>query len=201
MHSQQTPVLLYLEDLERLCNFLGCVNRIIYERTFQILLRNEELLMRKPVEWVLEQYQKKLFLTAYNICKEAEDAKDVVQDTLIQYYISNKEFQDVNHLRSWLFRVLINKAKDKTKSFWRKNTEPLFEQNEQIKFETSEESDLFEMVMDLPEKYRIVIHLFYYEDLSIKEIAKMLRISESNVKVRLSRGRKILKEDLKEESL
>ena len=70
---------------------------------------------------------------------------------------------------------------------------------ETLVFETSESETLFETVMKLPEKYRIVIHLFYYEDYSVREIANVLRISESNVKVRLSRGRSILKEQLKEE--
>ena len=70
---------------------------------------------------------------------------------------------------------------------------------EDLTFETKEESDLFEAVLDLPEKYRVVIHLFYYEDYSVKEIAGVLKVGESNVKARLSRGRKMLREALKEE--
>ena len=65
--------------------------------------------------------------------------------------------------------------------------------------ETPESRELFEEVMKLPEKYRVVIHLFYYEDYSVKEIAKILRTTESSVKVRLSRGRAKLKDALKEE--
>lgn len=61
------------------------------------------------------------------------------------------------------------------------------------------EDAVFETVMGLPEKYRIVIHLFYYEDYSVREIGEILKISESNVKVRLSRGRMLLRETLKEE--
>ncbi len=70
---------------------------------------------------------------------------------------------------------------------------------ETLTFETPESEELFETVMKLPEKYRIVIHLFYYEDYTIHEIADILRITESNVKVRLSRGRGMLKEKLQEE--
>ena len=70
---------------------------------------------------------------------------------------------------------------------------------ETLAFETPESEDLFETVMKLPEKLRIVIHLFYYEDYSVKEIARILKISESNVKVRLNRGRELLKGKLKEE--
>ena len=70
---------------------------------------------------------------------------------------------------------------------------------ETLTFETPESEELFETVMKLPEKYRIVIHLFYYEDYTVHEIADILRITESNVKVRLSRGRVMLKEKLREE--
>lgn len=70
---------------------------------------------------------------------------------------------------------------------------------ETLTFETLESGELFETVMKLPRKYRIVIHLFYYEDYTVHEIADILRITESNVKVRLSRGRVMLKEKLREE--
>lgn len=70
---------------------------------------------------------------------------------------------------------------------------------ETLPFATPEASDLFEAVMKLPEKYRIVTHLFYYEDYAVREIAHILKLSESNVKVRLSRARKLLKEALKED--
>lgn len=67
---------------------------------------------------------------------------------------------------------------------------------ESLTFQSAEISDLFETVMKLPEKYRVIIHLFYYEDYSVKEISDILKISESNVKVRLSRGRRLLKNAL-----
>ena len=70
---------------------------------------------------------------------------------------------------------------------------------EQLNFSDTESQELFETVMKLPEKYRTVIHLFYYEDYSVREIADILKLSESNVKVRLSRGRAMLKDSLKEE--
>lgn len=76
---------------------------------------------------------------------------------------------------------------------------PLDDFIETLSFETPENKELFEEVMKLPEKYRVVVHLFYYEDYSIKEIAKILRTTESNIKVRLSRGRVKLKDALKED--
>lgn len=84
-------------------------------------------------------------------------------------------------------------------TFWRQNKLSLEDYMETLTFETPESENLFETVMKLPEKYRIVIHLFYYEDYTIREISGILKISESNVKVRLSRGRCLLKETLQEE--
>ena len=70
---------------------------------------------------------------------------------------------------------------------------------ETLSFPDPQSRDLFKEVMKLPDKYRIVIHLFYYEVYSVREIAKILKLSESNVKVRLSRGRARLKDSLKED--
>lgn len=155
--------------------------------------------MRIPVEWLIKEYQTNLFVTAFNVCKNAEDAKDVVQDTFIAYHTSNTQFNDEQHIRAWLFRITVNKAKDIRKSFWHRNKMPLEDYIESLPFETKEDSNLFEAVMHLPEKYRIVMHLFYYEDWNIREISEILHISESNVKIRLSRGRALLKDVLKEE--
>ena len=79
---------------------------------------------------------------------------------------------------------------------FRRASVPLEDYIETLVFETSEEKDLLEAVLRLPEKYRIAIHLFYYEEYSVKEISEILHTSGSNVKVRLSRGRKLLKTSL-----
>ena len=155
--------------------------------------------MRKSLEWLINEYQVNMFVTAFNICKNVEDAKDVVQDTFIAYHTSNQQFNDEQHIRAWLFRVTVNKAKDAIKSFWHRNKIPLEDYLETLPFESKEDSDLFEVVLNLPKKYRIVIHLFYYEEYNILEISQILHISESNTKTRLSRGRKLLKDVLMEE--
>lgn len=84
-----------------------------------------------------------------------------------------------------------------TLTFWHQHKVSLEEYMKTLTFETPESENLFEEVMKLPKKYRIVIHLFYYEDYSVKEIAEILKLSQSNVKVRLSRARALLKESLK----
>lgn len=154
--------------------------------------------MRYAMQELYEKYQDNLYIIAFNVCKNAEDAKDVVQDTFIQYYSVKKEFESEQHIRAWLIRVAINKAKNMNHTFWRRNKVPLEDYMETLVFQTPESEELFETVMNLPEKYRIVIHLFYYEDYSVREIAGILKLSESNVKVRLSRGRMLLREQLQE---
>lgn len=155
--------------------------------------------MRQSVQELMALYQNNLFAVAFNICKNAQDAEDVVQDTFVRYYTIKKEFDNEQHVRAWLIRVTINKAKNINHTFWKQNKISIEEYMETMVFDTPEASDLFEAVMNLPEKYRIVTHLFYYEDYNIHEISTILKLSESNVKVRLSRARKLLKEALKEE--
>ena len=154
--------------------------------------------MRLPVQDLMNMYKNNVYAVAFSICKNASDAEDVVQDTFLQYYMTHKNFDNEQHIRAWLLRVAINKAKNIQSSFWRRNGMPLDDFIETLSFETPETKELFEEVMKLPEKYRVVVHLFYYEDYSIKEIAKILRTTESNIKVRLSRGRVKLKDALKE---
>lgn len=152
----------------------------------------------ESVDALIDRYRNNLFVIAFNVCKNIQDAEDVVQDTFIQYISLKIDFETEQHLRAWLIRVAINKAKNKNINFFRRNALPLEDYMESLAFESPESSELFETVMRLPEKYRIVIHLFYYEDYSVKEISYILKISESNVKVRLSRGRRLLKNTLKE---
>ena len=155
--------------------------------------------MKQLIKDLVERYQDNLFAVAFNVCKNAADADDIVQETFMQYYLANKEFDSEQHIRAWLIRVTINKAKNVTRSFWRQHKVSLEEYMETLAFETQKDSELFETVMNLPQKYRIVIHLYYYEEYSVHEIAGLLKLTESNVKARLSRGRNMLRQVLKEE--
>lgn len=155
--------------------------------------------MRQPVQQLIERYQNSLYAAAFNTCQNQMDAEDVVQETFVQYYTSRKEFESEQHIRAWLLRVVINKARNINRTFWKKNKCSLEDYMGTLTFPDSHSRDLFEEVMKLPDKYRIVIHLFYYEDYSVREIADILKLSESNVKVRLSRGRALLRDSLKEE--
>lgn len=154
--------------------------------------------MKLPVQEIVDKYKNNIYAASFSICANAGDAEDVVQDTLLQYYMTHTNFDNEEHIRAWLLRVAINKALNIQRSFWHRHKVPLEDYMETLSFETPESRDLFAEVMKLPEKYRAVVHLFYYEDYSIREISQILKTSESNVKVRLSRARAMLKESLKE---
>lgn len=154
--------------------------------------------MRVAVDVLIARYHQRLYAVAFNVCKDREDAEEAAQDAFIGYHLSNKEFDSEEHIRAWLIRVTVNKAKNAAKSFWRRNRTTLEDQMAQLAFESEEASQVFEAVMQLPDKYRLVIHLFYYEDYSVREIAKILKLSEQAVKKRLSRAREMLRESLKE---
>lgn len=154
--------------------------------------------MRLKTETVIQRYKDNLFAVAFNVCKSADDAEDVVQDTFIAYHTSTKTFENEEHIKAWLIRVAINRAINVNRSFWRKKRVALDDYIETLAFETPEAKTLFTEVMSLPEKYRVPLHLFYYEDYSIRDISLLLSISENNVKVRLSRARNALKDRIAE---
>lgn len=154
--------------------------------------------MRRSVEDAFHQYGDRVFSAAFSICQNKEDADDVVQDTFLTYYTRKKDYIDETHLKAWLLRVAINRAKDITGAFWRRNRVSWEDYMDELEFEEPEDRELFEAVMRLPEKYRIVIHLFYYEEYTIDEISATLRSRPGTVKSQLSRGRKLLKSMLTE---
>ena len=145
-----------------------------------------------------EKYFNMIYKLALSQTKDKQHAEDVCQDVFLKFLSSDKEFASEEHAKAWLIRVAINASKSIFTSSWFKKTVPLSE-GENIAFETKEESDVFYAVADLPFKYKTVIHLFYYEDLSVSEIAKYLGIGENTVKSQLHRGREILREKLKGE--
>lgn len=152
--------------------------------------------MRLELDELARRYQDSVYHAAFSVCRNQQDAEDAMQDTFLAYYRTSRDFDSEEHIRAWLLRTAINKGHDLTRSFWRRNRQSLEEYADTLVFEEETDGDLFRAVMALPEKYRVVIHLFYYEDYSAKEIAGILRVSEGAVKVRLHRGRSMLKETL-----
>ena len=76
--------------------------------------------MKPPLKMLIEKYRNNLYTAAFNVCKNAQDAEDVVQDTFLQYWSQKKEFETEQHIRAWLIRIVINKAKNTTLAYRRK---------------------------------------------------------------------------------
>ena len=127
------------------------------------------------------------------------DAEDVFQEVFLRYFRHEEKFQSDEHRKAWLIRCTVNRAKSLTASPWRKRTVPL-ETAEEVGVE-DDYREVYSAVLSLPGKYRAVIHLHYFEGLSVMEIAQMLHIAEGTVKSQLSRGRALLRELLEEVEL
>lgn len=154
--------------------------------------------MQLSLRQAMELYETSVFRAAFYICKNRQDAEDVCQETFLAYYRADPDLDSEDHLKAWLLRTGINKARNTVRTFWRRNRENLDDYADAIAAAPREESDLLREVLRLPEKCRVIIHLFYYEDYSIKEIAELLGLSENTVKSQLHRGRTLLKERLQE---
>ena len=148
---------------------------------------------------IVNQYADTIYRVALSYSKSRFDAEDVVQNTFVKLLVKEVSFQDENYLRRWLIRVAVNACKDIHKSFWRKNVDSMDEISSEPVFMEEEKSDLYYAVMELPLKYRVVVHLFYYEGYSTSEIASILKIPEKTVSTRLFRAKAKLKDYLKEE--
>lgn len=140
-----------------------------------------------------------VYRTALSYCKNTYDAEEVVQNTFAKFLQTDTNFQDAIHIRKWLVRVAVNECKNMWKSFWRKNVGSIDDLNFEPEYKEKESGELLDEVFKLPPKYRIVIHLYYYEGYSVKEIASLLNISISNVQIRLMRARNKLKNQIEED--
>lgn len=139
------------------------------------------------------KYKDDIFRLAFSFLKSADALNDIVQEVFLKYLKCDKEFESDAHLKNWLLKVAANGCKKELISPFRKRTVPVEDYLETLAFETPEESELMLSVMKLTANYRSAIHLYYFEDYSVKEISKILGIKESTIQSRLLRGRQQLK--------
>ncbi|WP_066895169.1 sigma-70 family RNA polymerase sigma factor [Clostridium nigeriense] len=152
-------------------------------------LPREELILE-----VLEKYNTMVYRLAFSRTKSVHDAEDIMQNVFIKFIKCNVNFESDDHIKAWLIRVTINLSKNLLTSVWFKRTTTL---EEDIVVTLKEDSEVYKYVLDLPNKYRTVIHLFYYEDMSTASISEVLNIKESTVRSQLHRARNMLKEKMK----
>lgn len=153
-------------------------------------------------DW-LEQEMKKhsdlVYRLAYSQVQNREHAEDIYQEVFLRLYQSDVQFQNAEHEKAWLIRVTVNCGKSFKTSAWSRHTVPLEEDLDMSKPEAEDTSDVTDAVCKLPPKYRTVVHLFYYEDMPVADIATALNKTVSAVTVQLCRARRMLKEALKGE--
>ena len=145
----------------------------------------------------VKKHMDMVYRIAVNYLGDPSAAEDICQEVFLRLYRSGKQFESPEYCRNWLIHVAINECRRALTSPWRRivTTDALPE--------TVSDSDpagesVFQAVMELPRKYRIVLHLYYYEGYSTKEIAQLLHLPNATVRSQLDRGREKLKQRLLE---
>ncbi len=147
---------------------------------------------------LVERYSAMIYRLAFARLQNISDAEDVTQEVLLKYIRNQKTFNDEEHRKAWILKVTVNTIKTVATTAFRRHDVPL-EEAADMTYTTEPVSDVAEAVKQLPEKYRTVIHLFYFEDLPVKQIAQILGTTTGTVKSQLSRAREKLKELLSED--
>ncbi|HAU86533.1 MAG TPA: sigma-70 family RNA polymerase sigma factor [Lachnospiraceae bacterium] len=142
---------------------------------------------------VYDKYAEMLFRVAYTELLSKEDAEDTISEVFLKFIKRAPKFSDAEHEKAWFLRVTINQCHDMQRKRVVRSYTPL---EEIAELPVSQKTDhfLLEEVLVLPEKFKIVLILHYFEELSIEEIASALRISKAAVKMRLVRGRESLRD-------
>ncbi len=161
-------------------------------------------------EEIIEKYADMVYRLAVNEMGNRDDAQDVFQEVFLRLVRYRERISSEEHLKAWLIRVTINCARKLQTTAWRKKVDLLTQEDAGCTTDENSESGFKEIenadsgvaaaVAGLPEKYRTVIYLFYYEEMSVAEIAETLSEKESTVKSKLHRAREMLKIKLKGEN-
>ena len=147
------------------------------------------------------EYGNMLYKIAFLYLGNASDTEDVLQDVFTKYLCGKYKFKNTEHEKAWFIRVTQNKCLDYLKKSGRKN-ECIEDVSATATYKNNDmEQDVISKVIALPEKYKSAIILFYYNNYTVEEISKTLKISKSAVKKRLQRGRDILKLELEDYAL
>ena len=152
----------------------------------------------ESVRRAVTAYSRMLLRLAMTRLPSPADAEDVVQEVFLKLLTARPQFRDAEHEKAWLIRATLHRACDMARSAERRNL-PLEAAEAVPGGELPEPSPILSAVRALPAKYSAVIHLYYYEGYSIKEISQLLRLPVPTVGTRLSRGRERLRQLLKED--
>lgn len=154
---------------------------------------NESELRKIRLEQIIREYADMIFRIAYNNLGNVSDAEDILQEVSLTLVTCDAPLHDEQHLRFWLCRVTLNKCRNHRKSLLRRKTEPL---TEDIPYSQKEYTGVIEQLRKLPDKYRTVLFLYYYEDMTIEQIARVMQKNSNTVGSQLRRGKELLRKIL-----
>lgn len=149
------------------------------------------MLTSKEFELKYDTYKDIVFRIAFTYLKNQAESEDVMQEVFLKLYTAAPDFEGEEHEKRWLIRVTVNLCKNQLKSFWRSHLGEI-ENLEQIADQPMDR-EILQEVLALPEKYKAVIYLFYVEGYKSREIAEILGEKDSTVKMRLKKGRELLR--------
>lgn len=144
----------------------------------------------------IEEYSDTVNRICFLYLKNKADTEDIFQNVFLKYAINEKIFASQEHEKAWFIRVTINECKDLLKKFFRRKTVSLEDIKEKVPSLDNHYSEVLEAVLELPEKYRNVIYLHYYEGYTAQQISQIIRKNVNTVYTLLTRGKKMLKEKL-----
>lgn len=153
--------------------------------------------MTECTEEIVRTHGDMLFRICLIILKNKQDAEDAVSETMIKYIEKNPAFKDKEHEKAWLIRTAKNKSIDILRKRNIYSDANAAELQKNVSFDCSE--TILSALMSLPEKFRIVLTLYYVEEYPIKIIAQIIQKTPSAVKMRLQKGRRMLEEAYKKE--
>ena len=162
-------------------------------------MRNTSEWPADDIETLISQYGDMLFRLCLIMLKNESDAEDAIQETCIRYFQKAPLFDSKEHQKAWLIRVATNKCRDMLRFRVR---HPQIDDEDISKFiPDSSDSGILEALTMVPEKFRLVLTLYYIEEYRIEDIANIIGRSSSAVKMRLQKGRKLLEEIYRKEYL
>ncbi len=146
-------------------------------------------------EQIIRKYAKMIYRVAYQNIGNRADADDIFGEVCLAVMTKSPPNDSEEHLRKWLITVTLNKCRNMRKAAWRTRNDPLDEHED---LQTEDTYEVMEELRHLPENYRNVVYLYYYEEYTIAEIGEILGKSPNTVSTWLRRAREKLKDILKE---
>jgi RNA polymerase sigma factor (sigma-70 family) len=170
-------------------------NRIIIERKKEMEPSSFDI--NDNITLKLKTYSDMVYRICYMYLHNSSDVEDAFQEVLLKLLQTKKNFENTEYEKAWLIRVTINQCKDMLKSFWKKRVD--FIEDMELPYEDTGENELLQIILSLPPKYKDSVYLYYYEEYTVPQMAKILNKNENTIYSYLHRAKALIKHELGEE--